>query len=147
MKVDGEGEGEGEEEGEGNLRALGSLELLTQEEEPSGITLVDARNGFNDMSRLEMLCNVRDRWPAEARFDFNCYTYWAQLLLRQSGGLPVTILSREGVTQGDPPLIVLYGITFLPLAEELRSVDLGLLSPFYADNVEFDGWHNEVHSS
>ena len=73
--------------------------------------------------------------------------HWLLLLLHQPEDPPVIILIREGVTQGDPPLIVLYGITLLPLAEELRSVDLGLLSPFYADNVEFDGWHNEVHSS
>ena len=35
--------------------------------------------------------------------------------------------------------MVLYGITFVPLAEELRAVDLGLLSLFYADDVAFDG--------
>ena len=36
-----------------------------------------------------------------------------------SGELPVTILSRQGVTQGDPLSMVLYGITLAPLAEEL----------------------------
>ena len=35
--------------------------------------------------------------------------------------------------------MVLYGITLAPLAEELRAADLGLLSPFYADDAEFDG--------
>ena len=35
--------------------------------------------------------------------------------------------------------MVLYGITFVPLAEELRAVDLGLLSLFYVDDVAFDG--------
>ena len=46
---------EGEEGSEGNQRALGSLEFLTQDAEPSGTALVDARNGFNEMSRLAML--------------------------------------------------------------------------------------------
>ena len=35
--------------------------------------------------------------------------------------------------------MVLYGITLIPLVEELRVADLGLLSPFYMDNVEIDG--------
>ena len=46
------GEGEGEEEGEETIRTLGYIEFLTQDTEPSGTTLVDARNGFNEMSRL-----------------------------------------------------------------------------------------------
>ena len=35
--------------------------------------------------------------------------------------------------------MVLYNITLVPLAEELRAADLGLLSRFYADDVAFDG--------
>ena len=48
-------------------------------------------------------------------------------------------MSKEGVTQGDPLSMILYGITLTPLAEELRMVDPGLLSPFYADDAAFDG--------
>ena len=98
MVVEGDRGSEGEEGGGGTQRALEALELLTQEAEPSGTTLVDARNGFNELSRLAMLWNVRHCWPAGARFAFNCYKNWAQLLLHQPGKLPVTILSREGVT-------------------------------------------------
>ena len=35
--------------------------------------------------------------------------------------------------------MVLYRITLIPLAKYLRAVDLGLLSPFYADDVAFNG--------
>ena len=35
--------------------------------------------------------------------------------------------------------MVLYGINLVRLAEELRAADLGLLSPFYADDAAFDG--------
>ena len=104
-----------EEGGGGNQQALEDPEFLTQDAEPSGTTLVDARNGFNDLSRLAMLWAVQHRWPARARFAFNCYKHWAQLLLRQPGEPPVTILSREGVTQGDPLSMVLYRITLVPL--------------------------------
>ena len=48
-------------------------------------------------------------------------------------------MSREGVSQRDPLLVVLYRINLVPLAEYLIVVDLGLLSPFYADNAVFDG--------
>ena len=35
--------------------------------------------------------------------------------------------------------MVLYEITLVPLVEELRAADLGLLHPFYADDAAFDG--------
>ena len=35
--------------------------------------------------------------------------------------------------------MVLYMITFIPLAEELRAAYPGLLSPFFADDAAFDG--------
>ena len=73
-------------------RALGALEFITQDADPSGTMLVDACNGFNKLSRLAMLCTVRHRWPAGARFAFNCYRYWEQLLIRQPGEPPVIIL-------------------------------------------------------
>eukprot|EP00957_Ditylum_brightwellii_P198386 15117760-Ditylum_brightwellii.AAC.1 len=44
---------------------------------PGGTTLVDARNGFNELSRLAMLWTVHHRWTAGARFVFNCYHHWA----------------------------------------------------------------------
>ena len=34
--------------------------------------------------------------------------------------------------------MVLYDITLVPLAKELRVAGLGILSPFYADNSTFD---------
>ena len=86
-----------------------------------------------------MLRTVRHCWPAGARSAFNFYRRWVQLLLRQLGEPPVTIVGREGVTQGYPLLMVLHGITLVPLAEELREADLGLLPLFYADDAAFDG--------
>ena len=85
-----------------------------------------------------MMWTMRHRWPAGERFAFNCYRHWEQLLHRQLGDPPVKILSREGVTQGEPLSMVLYKITFAPLAEELRAANPGLLSPFYADDPAFD---------
>ena len=35
--------------------------------------------------------------------------------------------------------MVLYGITLVPLAEELQAADPGILYPFYDDDASFDG--------
>ena len=41
------------------MLALEASGLLTQDADPGGTTFVDSRNGFNKLSRLEMLCSVR----------------------------------------------------------------------------------------
>ena len=58
-----EEDGEIEEGGYGTIRAMKAIEFLTQEEEPSGTTLVDARNRFEELSRLAILWTVRYRCP------------------------------------------------------------------------------------
>ena len=86
-----------------------------------------------------MLLTVQNRWPTGARFAFNCYKYWVNLLLYQYFQDPVLILRQEGFTQEDHLSMVLYGITLSPLVEELRAADLALLESFYANNMAFDG--------
>ena len=81
---------------------------------------------------------MRHHCSAGARFAFNFYRHWAQIILRQPGDAPLIPLIREGVTHGDPPLMVMYGITLAPLAEELMDIDPTLLSPFYANDAAFD---------
>ena len=100
--------------------------------------IIDARNGFNDLRRFVIMWTVRHYWPAGARFAFNFYRHWAKLLLRQTGGAPVTILSREGVTPRYPILMSLYSINLIPLSEELIAEDSGILSLFYADDAVFN---------
>ena len=62
-----------------------------------------------------------------------------QILLRQTVDATVILLIREGVPQGDSLLMVLYGITLVPLSEELRDADPTLMSPFFANDASFDG--------
>ena len=66
---------EGDKGNDVTLRGVGDIEFLTHDAEPSGKMIVDARNGFNDLSRLAMLWTMRCRWPAGARFAFNCYSH------------------------------------------------------------------------
>ena len=69
--------GKQDEEGDGTLTSLGALSFLTQDADLSGTTLVDARNGFNEMRRLAMLWTVQHRWTEGAKLAFNCYRHWA----------------------------------------------------------------------
>ena len=118
------------------LEATGNL---TKDAETGGTKLVDAHNGFNDLSRLAIFCMVLHRWRTGVRFTFNCYMHWAQILPLQPGHAPVILLIRDWVTQGDSLLMVLYGNTLFPLGEEIMDADPNLLSPFYARNTTFDG--------
>ena len=105
----------------------------------SAVLLVDATNGFNELGRKAMLWTVRHRWANGARFSFNCYRHSAQLLLRRRGGDCETILSREGVTQGDPLSMVLYGLALTPLAETIRAAVPTVVQPWYADDAAMAG--------
>ena len=73
-----------------------------------GLTLVDARYGFNELYRYAMLWTARHRWPKGMRFAFNYYRHYARCLVRCPGGEPSFLLSREGVTQGCPQSRILY---------------------------------------
>ena len=86
-----------------------------------------------------MLWTVRHRWANGARFSFNCYRHSAQLLLRRRGEDCEIILSREGVTQGDPLSMVLYGLALTPLAETIRAAVLTVVQPWYADDAAMAG--------
>ena len=41
-------------------------------------------------------------------------------------------------------MVVLYGIALVPLDEELRAADSGLLAPFYVDDVVFNGLARQI---
>ena len=62
---------EGEEGGDGTQREMGDLDFLTRDSDPNGTTLVDARNGFNELSRLAILWTVRHRGTSESRVALN----------------------------------------------------------------------------
>ena len=63
MELEEDRGSDGQDERRDTKRALGALESLTQEAEPSRTTLVDARKGFTELSRLAMLWTVRHCWP------------------------------------------------------------------------------------
>ena len=76
------------------MLALEATGILTQDSNPGGTTIVDARNGFNDLIRLEMRWMVRQHWPSGEIVEFNCYKHCAKLLLYQPGDTPVILLRQ-----------------------------------------------------
>ena len=99
-----------------------------------GVLLVDASNAFNSLNHISMLLHVRRLWPC-ARFVFNTYRGWPVLVMR---GMSDFILSKEGVTQGDPLSMYVYAIGTLPLIQILRSPQ-SLIQLWYADDASAGG--------
>ncbi len=119
-----------------------AAKLLWQQhahEEDWGFLLVDARDAFNEGNRMLTLWTVRHRWPSGARCGFNCYRHFAMLITRCGNDLFLIILSKEGVTQGDPLAMVMYGLGLLPLIRNLKTEGPDLHQPWYADNAGAGG--------
>ena len=127
------------------MDAVNALWEVHQHDDDWGFLLVDARNAFNEGNRTSFLWTIRHRWPAGARFTFNCYRHWAQLLVRSVDGEAGTILfSKEGCTQGDPLAMIVYGIGMLPLVEKLQQEIPGMFQPWYADDAGAAGDYESI---
>jgi hypothetical protein len=83
-----------------------------------GLLLMDAANAFNSISRAAAIWNTRVLWSRCSRFVFNAYRGYAILFI---AGSSTTLLSREGLTQGDPLAMLVYGIAVLPLTRKLKN--------------------------
>jgi hypothetical protein len=95
------------------------------------------RNGFNELKRYQMLWNVRHLWPKGSRLAFNTYRHFNLVIVRRGDGkLAHVIRSEDGLSQGDPLAMALYGVALLPLGEKLRRQAVpGATLPTFADDV------------
>ena len=100
-----------------------------------GLLLVDADNAFNRLNRRVALLNIRHICPSLSVMLINCYRRPAKLFV--SGGL--VLMSDEGVTQGDPLAMVMYGLALLPLIRELKVLDGEWVQSWYADDGQAVG--------
>jgi hypothetical protein len=131
-----------------------SWDMFTPEEQASlerhsldaeGVTLVDgASNGFNELNRYAMLWNVGHQWPKGSRLACNSYRHFNIFIVRKGTGAPAfQIFGEEGLSQGDPLAMVLYGVALMPLAEHLRKFLPDVLTPWYADDAAAAGGNAE----
>jgi hypothetical protein len=68
----------------------------------------------------------------------------ATVILRRKGRPGYTLLSSEGVTQGDLLLMVLYGLALVPLAKKLRQEHPEVVQAWYADDGLLKGRTSQV---
>jgi hypothetical protein len=124
---------------EGAIHAMNQQWELHKAEEEWGFLLIDAKNAFNELNRIVMLWIIRHEWPAGARFTFNCYKHWGTLVIRTNDGTGTFIFSKEGVTQGDPLSMFVYGMGLLPLIRVLKKSFPSLDQTWYADDAGAGG--------
>jgi len=106
--------------------------------------LVNAWNGFNELSRKAVLWTVQHCWPHGSQFAFNYYRHAAQLVIRRPGHPCSVILLQEGVTQGDPISMVIYGTTLMPLTEMVQQQLPATLQAWYANESTFGGMAPDI---
>jgi hypothetical protein len=129
---------------EGGTHAMRELFQLLGDEDHAdgyGMLLVDASNAFNAVNRTAAMWNARQTWPSAARFLFNTYRGYNLLIIRSSvsPGSGTIMLSREGVTQGDPLSMFLYGIAIMPLIHRCKMDGPDCRQVWYADDSSAAG--------
>ena len=92
---------------------------LNKNNGPIGVSLVDARNGFNELKCLTMLYTICHLWSKGCYFSFNCYCHQLLLIVRNREKLATILHSKEGITKGDPLAMLLYGTALTPLVQLL----------------------------
>ena len=100
---------------EGGIHAMYLLWKHHSQEEDWGFLLIDAWNAFNEDKRTAMLWYFQHEWPSGTQFTLNGYHHWAALMVQESEGSGHFLHSKEGVIQGDPLVMIEYGIGVLPL--------------------------------
>ena len=95
--------------------------------------MIDASNAFNSVNRAAAIWNSRILWSRCSRYIFNAYRGYAILFI---AGSKIYILSREGVTQGDPLAMLVYAIAVLPLTKRLKKNKKNWKQNWYADVSE-----------
>ena len=108
--------------------------------DPEAGCTIDADNGFNNQRRLVMLWTVRHLWPSGFNFVMNCYQNAAILVLRcAKTGKCYFLALEEGVVQGDPISMICYGLSMVPLQQQLVEAVPGLTQPWFADDSTMIG--------
>ena len=100
-----------------------------------GFLPVDAKNESNEINRIGMLWAVFHLCPFRACFFFNCYHHWSLLVLHNGNGTDIILHIREGMTQGGPLTMVVYGLRVLLIIKNLKIEHHDVMQPWYSDNL------------
>ena len=92
---------------------------------------MDASNAFNRLNRHVALHNIQITAPLIAPVLINTYRVPSRLFMTGGG----EIVSQEGTTQGDPLAMAFYGLSTLPLQNDLRVGEAGVKQVWLADDA------------
>ena len=100
--------------------------------EAEAVVLVDASNAFNSLNRQAALHNIQHLCPPLFKILVNTYRENVQLFTDGE-----TIMSQEGITQGDPLAMAMYAVAITPLIHCLK--DNAVKQVWFADDATAGG--------
>jgi hypothetical protein len=71
---------------------------------------------------------------------------WGILMIQGNKGIGAFLFSKEGVTQGDPISMFIYGLGLLPLIRQLKAEFPIIQQIWYADNAGAGGKFNAIQA-
>ena len=89
--------------------------------------MTQVANTFNSLNYIVILHNIRHICPALATILINTYRSPSALYVMGD-----TLASKEGTTQGDPMVMLMYALDTLPLINRLPKI---LMQVWYADDA------------
>ena len=92
--------------------AIHAARSVFESEDCEAALLVDTTNAFNTLNRQTALHNIRRLCPPVATILINTYRALTELFVDGD-----TTLSQEGITQGDPLAMAMYGLATIPLLQ------------------------------
>ena len=112
--------------------AVHAMHQAFEDSDGEGVILMDATNAFNYLTRQNALINIKKLCTALSKVLTN--TYRQQIPLFIDGE---SILSKEGVTQGDPLAMAMYAVAITPLTYHLNEENLKQV--WFADDASAAG--------
>ena len=116
--------------------AVHAMKSILENEDTQAALLVDAKNAFNLLNRRLALVNCHKICPSIAVTLTNLYREDASLYVQNE-----TVMSREGVMQGDPLAMAMFAIGITPLIKELGETH----QIWFADDAAAGGTLDDVH--
>ena len=93
-----------------------------------------------------MIWTVRNLWPSGARFVFNFYRHWSLLVLLNGNCMASFLYIKEGVTQGYPLEMIVYGIRIFPPIKNLKWEIPDITHPWYAGDAGVLGTFTRIET-
>ena len=107
--------------------AVHVVQDVFQHDETEAALLLDATNAFNTLNRVTALHTIRFICPSLSTILGNIYKAPTQLFIDGK-----SLLSQEGITQGDPLTMQIYTLATVPL---IRRLPDSVTQVWYADDA------------